>query len=70
MSAIGSDFQRVKQEHRTICSECGADIPAGGIALESIRGGKCRKRVCSEDCRLEFDNRYWQERAALRERKA
>ena len=66
MSAIGSDFQRVKQEHSTICSECGSGIPAGGIALESVRDGKCHKRVCSEECRLEFDNRYWQERARRR----
>jgi hypothetical protein len=70
MSAIGSDFQRVKQTHRTRCSECGAGIPVGEIALESIRDGKCRKRVCSNQCRIDFDDRYWQERAALRKRNA
>ncbi len=28
MSAIGSDFQRVKQEHSTICSESGTTLVA------------------------------------------
>lgn len=63
---IGSDFILRAAEYTTFCSECDRSIPKGELAFVSIRNGKIQKRVCSEDCRLEFDARYWQERAAKR----
>lgn len=51
------------------CSECGEKIPKGNPALASIKNGKVRKVVCSENCRLEFDARFWENRALLRARK-
>jgi uncharacterized Fe-S center protein len=60
MALIGSDFVSVVQKRKTRCSECHADIPVGAIALESIKDGKCKKRVCSEKCRLDFDDAFWQ----------
>jgi hypothetical protein len=38
--------------------------------LGAIRMGKVQKRVCSNECRLEFDNRYWQDRAQQRKETA
>ena len=64
--AIGSDFIWAAVNHMTRCSECEEKIPAGTMALVSIRNEKVQKRVCSEDCRLEFDSRFWQGRARER----
>lgn len=61
MPLIGSDFVRVQCSQAKHCSECGARIPAGGYVLVSVRGGKTRKIVCSEDCRLNFDERIWEQ---------
>ena len=61
MPLIGSDFVRVQCSQAKHCSECGARIPAGEYALVSARGGKTRKIVCSEDCRLNFDERIWEQ---------
>lgn len=66
MSLIGSDFVKVKATKSCKCSECGAHIDPGVECLESFRMGRVQKRVCSEACRLEFDNNYWQDRARLR----
>ena len=65
MALIGSDFVWVVQKRCTRCSECHNTIRAGEKALESIRDGKCKKRVCSETCRLDFDANFWLN-AALR----
>ena len=56
---IGSDFTQVVQTRKTRCSECGFNIPVGDTALESIKDGKCVKRVCGENCRMDFDDRFW-----------
>ena len=61
MPLIGSDFVRVQCSEAKHCSECGGRIPAGEFALVSARGGKTRKIVCSEDCRLNFDERIWKQ---------
>jgi hypothetical protein len=66
MSLIGNDFKLVVAPFAFNCGECGNHIPAGGRCLESVRFGKVQKRVCSEDCRVSFDDRYWQERADQR----
>jgi len=57
---IGSDFESQVLDKTTRCSECGEPIYAGVPSLVSLRGGKVMKRVCSEECRLEFDNSFWQ----------
>jgi len=68
MPAIGSDFITRPAAKRTKCSECGRNIAEGLPEMVSIRKGKVQKRVCSNECRLEFDNRYWQDRARERKR--
>ena len=65
---IGSDFVRRRYKRLSRCSECGVKIPANTVALISIRGGRVMKRVCGEDCRQEFDSRFWQAQAAKRRR--
>jgi hypothetical protein len=67
MTLIGSDFVKATVRMCCHCSECGQIIPRGSECLESVRFGKVRKRVCSEDCRLTFDDNYWQEKARERE---
>lgn len=57
---IGSDFKWKTYEHSVRCSECSQKSRA---MLVSERNGKVLKRLCSEECRLEFDNRFWQEAA-------
>ena len=59
MALIGSDFVWVVQKRSTRCSECHDTIRTGAKALASIRDGKCKKRVCSETCRLDFDTNIW-----------
>jgi len=54
---------------RRRCSECGVGIPAGGDMLASVKKGKVKKAVCSEECRQEFDARVWQEFADLNEKR-
>ena len=66
MPLIGSDFVLVKASKPVRCSECGKHIAKGENVLESVRFGKVQKRVCSEECRLEFDDKFWQERARMR----
>ena len=50
------------------CSECGVKIPKGGpclvsrkLARRSPAVAKVMKKVCSQECREEFDNRIWNE---------
>ena len=57
---IGSDFVPDTAIRLTYCSECGKRMPIGFTSLVSIRNGKVAKRVCSEECRLTFDNNFWQ----------
>lgn len=59
MTAIGSDFVAHIIKHPRTCSECSRWMPKGFVALASIKGGKVRKLVCCDDCRLEFDARFW-----------
>lgn len=66
MPAIGSDFVSEVCKRNVRCSECNRWIGAGAKALVSVRKGRVQKRVCGEDCRLEFDARYWAEVAQLR----
>ena len=66
MSLIGSDFKVVLAIRDCRCSECGSRIAQGDKCLESVRFGKVQKRVCSEKCRLDFDDAYWQEKARIR----
>ena len=56
---IGNDFVLKAVKFTTHCSECGKKIPANTPALVSIKKGKVRKRVCSEECRLTFDAWFW-----------
>ena len=66
---IGSDFVLECSRPRKVwCSECGKPITQGVPALISVRGGKVQKRVCSEECRLDFDARFWQGVAMRRKR--
>ena len=63
----GPNFVQQLCSRRCQCSECGRWLAAGDSALVSLRKGKVQKRVCGENCRLEFDARYWDERAAARQ---
>lgn len=63
MPLIGSDFVEWVQLQGSCCSECGKRMPVGSKVLASIRKGKVQKKVCGEECRLEFDARYWDERS-------
>ncbi len=64
---IGSDFVTESSPRYCRCSECNKKIPKGERRLVSQRGGVVKKIVCSEDCRLTFDDRIWQEFADKRE---
>lgn len=66
---IGSDFVEQVAKHGFACGECGGRIHPGMTYLASIKDGKVRKKVCGEDCRLTFDDRFWQAKAARRSRK-
>lgn len=60
---IGNDFKPKTYEKKVYCSECDGAIFPGDIALVSEKDGKVRKIVCSENCRQEFDARFWAEAA-------
>ncbi len=57
---IGSDFVDHMEYKLVYCSECRRKILPGEISLCSMRRGKVMKRVCSEECRLSFDDSFWQ----------
>jgi hypothetical protein len=57
---IGNDFVKVWNSVKRKCGECGNTIPKGEYMLASYKDGKCKKIVCSEECRLEFDAWVWQ----------
>lgn len=67
---IGSDFAWEETLKSRRCSECGT---RGHRMLVSRRGPgprQVKKIVCSESCRLAFDDVYWQGRADETEEKA
>ena len=66
---IGSDFKVEVNPHTRKCSECSGRIVKGAQMLVSKRYGKVQKCVCSEECRIAFDDDYWQERVDARERR-
>ena len=57
---IGNDFVPYSIAHVRRCGECGYKMQVGYRALASIREGKVKKIVCSEECRVDFDARFWQ----------
>lgn len=66
---LGSDFTPDPVRRHARCGECGKKMRRGEVSLVSVRDGKVRKRVCGENCRLEFDDRMWQGVADKRARK-
>lgn len=60
MSLIGNDFVERVEAKTVYCSECGRKILPGEKSLVSLKGGKVKKRVCSEECRQTFDDAIWQ----------
>jgi hypothetical protein len=64
MTLIGSDFKPDTAPYAFRCSQCGNKVAKGEACQTSIRFGRVQKRLCAdEDCRLSFDDAYWQERA-------
>ena len=65
MALIGSrsSFVLSAYDKSSHCSECLKKITAGTIALVSYRHGRVVKRICSDECRETFDDRFWQELA-------
>ena len=65
MALIGSksSFVVEKVSRTSKCGECRKTIRVGSDSLVSKRYGKVQKRVYSEECRLTFDDRYWQGQA-------
>lgn len=57
---IGSDFQPYEMPYSARCQPCGKLMKKGETVLASIREGKVRKRVCSEDCAKTFDLEFWE----------
>jgi hypothetical protein len=57
---IGCDFIQRTLDYTRHCGECGEKMPKGTIGLASIKNGVVKKWVCSENCRLDFDNELWQ----------
>ncbi len=64
---IGSNFTTQISNGQVRCSECGERIEKGKKCLVSIQNGRVKKRVCSESCRLDFDDSYWQGKADERQ---
>ena len=58
MTLIGSDFTEKTYGISKTCSECLRRFPPDHVWLVSIRNGRVRKRVCSEECRMKFDDEY------------
>lgn len=69
MTLIGSDFVPHTIKYVKHCGECGYKMQVGYRALASIRDGKVKKIVCSEECRLEFDANFWAAAAARNSKK-
>lgn len=59
-TVIGSDFIKRIETKMVRCSECGKKIMPSEESLVSIKRGKVTKRVCSEECRREFDAAFWE----------
>lgn len=63
MALIGSRraFNYEYSARPSLCSECGARIRKGGPCLIARDGkGRTRKKVCSQECREAFDDKFWQ----------
>ena len=67
MALAGSDFVVELAPRGFRCSQCGLYFSKGHTVLVARRDGFGRKRVCSEECRLDFDDAFWQDRADRRE---
>jgi len=65
---IGNDFTEEIAIRKCYCSECGEIIIKDQKCLVSIYRGKIQKRICGEDCRQNFDARFWMRRARMRSR--
>lgn len=57
---LGNDFQPHIAECNGKCGECGKPHKKGATVLASIRKGKVKKHVCSEECRQAFDGGFYQ----------
>lgn len=66
---IGNDFVPKVFGKTVICSECNVAIPIGTEVLVSEKNGKVKKIVCGEECRKEFDHKFWDGVARLRKLK-
>lgn len=68
MGLIGSrsDFAPETLWRNWTCGECWRFYERGKIVLVSRRNGRVRKIVCSEACREEFEQRFWEGKAAVR----
>lgn len=58
---IGTDFKPIVLTSSRRCSECGKRLRCGETMLASIRNGRTRKLVCSENCRESFDLKFWEQ---------
>ena len=70
MSLIGTraDFEVEFLKRAASCSECYRTKGVGQTMLVSKRRDNVKKRVCSEECRQDFEDRFWQEKADDREK--
>lgn len=70
MALLGSrgSFEYEFSKHSSRCLECGRLIVRGGPCLVSRDvAGRVRKRVCSQECREDFDADLWDAIAKKRE---
>ncbi|MHA2046558.1 MAG: hypothetical protein ACW99G_17360 [Candidatus Thorarchaeota archaeon] len=56
---IGSNFKWESNDKNRMCSEC-SRVGLAQMLVSRDSYDRVRKVVCSEDCRQEFDARYWQ----------
>lgn len=71
MPLIGSanSFQAYILKEKWMCQECQLYFNKGEKILASIdKSGRVRKKVCSDECRLAFDDRFWQDTAVYNNR--
>jgi hypothetical protein len=70
MLLIGNNFVPKTYTTTVYCGECNGRFPLGTVMLVSIRKGRVREKVCNEECRLKFDNHFWQTIAIRRTQRA
>jgi len=64
MSLIGNDFVIEPTPYQFRCAECHKKVRKGESCQVARRFGKVQKRLCAnKQCRVDFDDAYWQERA-------